>query len=176
MSCPAHALAESRRYLTSGDVDLIRRLCAVLDDEPIVVDLGAGSGTTAGAVFAERPSAFVMTVDIEQSAVDWAEAFITQAYPDTRLWCGLTCDSVWAARIFGDDTLDLLLIDSSHEYDHTVAEIAAWLPKVKRGAAIWCHDYTDLYPGVRRAVDEAVASGVVEPVAQDGWSIAVARV
>lgn len=168
MSCPSHALAESRRMLMREDVDLIRQLAATLDPEPMVVDLGAGSGTTAAAVFAERPAAFVTTFDINADNVNWARQFIETSHPEATMWIGQVMDSAAAARIFADASVDLLLVDSSHEYDHTVAEIDAWLPKLGPGALVWFHDYAGMYPGVTRAVDEAVAVGKFELIEARG--------
>ena len=57
----------------------------------------------------------------------------------------------------------MLLIDTSHEYEQTVAELEAWLPLVRLGAPVWLHDYRGPYPGVKRAVDEAVEAGLLRP-------------
>lgn len=169
MTCPAHQLAETRRMLTADDVDLIRFAATMLAGAPVVVDLGAGSGTTAAAVFAERPEACVFTFDVDPEAVGWAERFVGSL--GDVFWVGLVSDSAEAARIFADDTVDLLMIDSSHEYEQTVAEIAAWRPRMVRRGLVWFHDYVGEYPGVTRAVDEAVARGELEIIAQRGLGI-----
>lgn len=167
MSCPAHQLATTRRFLDWEDVDLIRELARSLPPDPVVADLGAGSGTTAGAVFAERPDANVVTVDHSAEAVDWAWRFLDGCGVSSDCWRGVVADSVEAAATVAAP-LDMLLIDSSHEYDHTVAELAAWLPRVRPGGVVWCHDYRGPYPGVARAVDEAVARGEIQLIAVRG--------
>ena len=61
--------------------------------------------------------------------------------------------SVRAARLFADDSLDMVFLDADHGYEATKADIA-WAQKV--GAAIISgHDYGDHCPGVGRAVEEA---------------------
>lgn len=49
--------------------------------------------------------------------------------------------SVNAARSFADGELDFVYIDGNHEYSHVVADIAAWIPKVKKGGIVAGHDY-----------------------------------
>jgi predicted O-methyltransferase YrrM len=134
-----------------------------------VVDLGAGSGTTAGAVFAERPFARVWTFDIDEAALNWAGAFVAALDPPVATrWHPMLMDSAAAVWPYRAGQLDMLMIDSSHEYAHTVAELAAWLPMLRPGGLVWCHDYRGTYPGVTQAVDEAVARGEVELIAVRG--------
>lgn len=49
--------------------------------------------------------------------------------------------------------LDFVFLDDDHSYEHVVAEIAAWEPRIRRGGWIGGHDYPD-FPGVARAVNE----------------------
>ena len=54
---------------------------------------------------------------------------------------------------FGNGYFDFVFIDASHDYDSVKADILAWLPKIKKGGWMICHDYM-LFEGVTRAVDE----------------------
>lgn len=67
--------------------------------------------------------------------------------------------SVEAAKKFPDGYFDLVYIDANHAYDYVKADIAAWLPKVKRGGIIGGHDYNE--EPVKRAVGELL-SPVIE--------------
>lgn len=62
-----------------------------------------------------------------------------------------------------EQPIDVLLIDGDHHYDVVKADIANWLPRVKKGGTVIFHDYAptqhnmDQFPhliGVRQAVDE----------------------
>jgi Methyltransferase domain/Protein of unknown function DUF115 len=67
-------------------------------------------------------------------------------------------DSVAAAKLHADASLDFVFIDADHSYEGCSADIMAWLPKIKPGGFISGHDYDNTeYPefGVKRAVDEA---------------------
>lgn len=51
------------------------------------------------------------------------------------------------------ESVDMIFLDGSHQYEDVVADIKAWLPKAKK--IICGHDYT-YYPGVKKAVDELI--------------------
>jgi len=61
--------------------------------------------------------------------------------------------SVQAAQFITND-LVAVFIDGDHEYDGCIADIRAWLPKVRSGGIIAGHDYSDTFPGVPKAVAE----------------------
>jgi len=73
-------------------------------------------------------------------------------------------------------SLDLVFLDADHSYEGVRADIAAWLPKVRKGGWIGGHDYDNGEPGydfsgVRKAVDEAF--GDVETDANFTWWVRI---
>ena len=50
-------------------------------------------------------------------------------------------DSVSAAGLFADDSLDLVFIDANHSFQAVATDIRAWLPKIRKGGIICGHDY-----------------------------------
>lgn len=48
----------------------------------------------------------------------------------------------------------LLIVDGSHEYEGAIRDLTLYAPKVVAGGMIFLDDYSQAYPGVRRAVDE----------------------
>lgn len=58
------------------------------------------------------------------------------------------------AEIYPDHSLDFVFIDADHHETAVVADIRAWLPKVRRGGVLAGHDI-DL-PAVARAVRKAL--------------------
>lgn len=54
-----------------------------------------------------------------------------------------------------DDSIDILYVDGSHEYDEVKQDLLDYYPKVKHGGVIGGHDYNPKgFPGVVQAVDE----------------------
>lgn len=63
-------------------------------------------------------------------------------------------DSLAAAEVFSDASLDFVYIDGSHLYESVKADFGAWYPKVAQGGIIAGHDWEPWNPGphVREAV------------------------
>lgn len=51
-------------------------------------------------------------------------------------------DSLTASAMFEDNSLDFVYIDADHSYESTMADILAWIPKVRVGGVLAGHDYT----------------------------------
>ena len=70
-------------------------------------------------------------------------------------------ESTTVAQTFDDGSVDAVFIDADHRYEHVRADIAAWLPKVRRGGMIAGHDYESReFPGVVQAVKETFGDAV----------------
>src|SRR5215471_1220493 len=57
------------------------------------------------------------------------------------------------------EPIGLLLVDGLHDYASVVADFHALADRLAPGARVALHDYSDYFPGVRRFVDEIIASG-----------------
>lgn len=77
--------------------------------------------------------------------------------------------SVLAASFVRDD-LDFVYVDAAHDYEHCLADIKAWLPKVKKGGVIAGHDFDPVFPGVKKAVEEMFA-GRYTLVGAQSWFV-----
>jgi hypothetical protein len=89
----------------------------------------------------------------EQQELNQVEAEEATAFAQSRRYI-VKHDSVKAARILAG--LDFVFIDAAHDYENVKADIAAWLPSIKRPGILSGHDYLDTC-GVKQAVDEAAA-------------------
>ena len=168
----ARELAESRMFLQVADVELIQKAVGMLAaEEPWIADLGAGSGTTAAAVFEANRNAKIWTIDISTENLNWAEAIVL-SMGMTDYWVALCMDSVQAAEFLSESAWDLVMIDTSHEYEHTKDELNAWIPRLNPGGYVWLHDYIG-YDGVKKAVDEFVETRRVNIIEQSGLGILV---
>ena len=59
-----------------------------------------------------------------------------------------------AAKMFLNESLDVVFIDLTHTYEAVKEDIQLWLPKVKKGGFIAGDDYHQHWQGVIQAVDE----------------------
>lgn len=164
--------------LQEADVDLIQHAARRLPRRRSavkVIDLGAGSGTTLAAVLCARSENVVgVTYDIDEANLHWSQAVWKNLLPgwsNSARWEWRQVDSVEAAEEHDDGSVDFLLIDTSHEFEHTAKEIIVWEPKMRKNGWLWLHDYVGDYPGVTRAVDAAIANGMLIAERQEGLGI-----
>jgi predicted O-methyltransferase YrrM len=67
----------------------------------------------------------------------------------------MACPSLTAAERVEDASLDFVFIDADHSYEACLADIKAWIPKVRAGGLICGHDFGHpRLPGVEQAVRE----------------------
>lgn len=99
-----------------------------------IIELGVrtGNSTAAFLAAAERYGGHVWSVDITYPAVP-VEWF------DTDLWTLTVGDDLLVAGLL-PDAVDVLFIDTSHHFAHTLAELRTYGPKVKPGGVILLHD------------------------------------
>src|SRR5262245_27614571 len=77
-------------------------------------------------------------------------------------------DSVSAARLFSNASLDWVHLDARHDYASVKADIEAWLPKVKPGGWLSGDDYdTQKWPEVVKAVDDVLPGA--DPWSNQQW-------
>lgn len=63
-------------------------------------------------------------------------------------------DSMAASSLFEENSLDFIFIDAVHEYEACKEDIKIWYPKVRIGGILSGDDFSDSYPGVKKAVQE----------------------
>jgi len=104
------------------------------------------------------------------SHLKWAEerdiyAIFKERMVKNNVWSiikPMVMESLTAANIFRDKSLDLVFIDADHRYQEVKKDIRAWLPKVREGGIISGHDceiqYKILTEWARKAIDEVINS------------------
>lgn len=106
----------------------------------LIVELGVRGGETAfvleqiAGLFGSR----VVLVDIEDCSTVPSSPQVTFVKSDDVAFAGRFRE--WCAEQRVEPSIDILHIDTSHLYDHTVREIAAWFPHLSERAKVFFHD------------------------------------
>jgi len=79
-------------------------------------------------------------------------------------------DSLSAARLFADASVDWIHLDARHDYASVSADIRAWLPKLRPGGWLSGDDYDEIkWPGVVQAVGELLPDAKPWSTGQWRW-------
>lgn len=148
-------------------LDGLRQFIATLPDKCTVVEVGCYRGEST-LEFLKR-AAVVVCVDPWQ---DWTDlndgvpsrgvqtrqaedAFDAAVKPFYGRVCKLKMQSVAASLILAGMSFDCVYIDGSHEEAAVAGDITVWMPHIKPGGVLACHDYGNVpFTGVQRAVDK----------------------
>jgi len=137
----------------------------------LFAELGFKKGAEIGVCRGEFSAVMLKTIpDLELFCVDnWQpyslirsenrqDLYHQQAVANLSRFPGakiLWMDSVEASRQIPDASLDFVYIDGAHDFDHVMADMLHWIPKVKHDGIIAGHDYP-IEPGVATAVNAYV--------------------
>lgn len=85
----------------------------------------------------------------------------------------LPYDSLTAVNYFADNSIDALFVDGSHDEDAVFKDNNTWLPKVRVGGIIAGHDWSNNFPGVKKAVIRTFGEGNfnIMPQAECWWKV-----
>jgi predicted O-methyltransferase YrrM len=111
----------------------------------------------------------LFSIDIDPPATDFTQKWVNRAglAEHVRLHLGDSAaeSSVEAAVRALGEMPQLILLDSSHQYEHTLRELDLWVPRMEPGSIMLLHD-TSVFAqtfdvegagGVQRALDEWLA-------------------
>lgn len=173
----ADTLQQAFRYLWPSEVQALKGLAQALPDNPRVVNIGAGAGTSALTFLEARHDLVLITVDIQQGDSPYgcleAERFILIEAGLEGRFEQFCMDSKVLGRFWqewGYKPVDMVFVDGDHSLDGCKGDITLWLPNIKPGGIIAIHDYKKEeayaqphpeevphpkpWPGVDQAVDE----------------------
>lgn len=184
--------ADENRAATTGDrkvqTDLARRVAR--GDELLMAEVGTLIGDTAKHFAKSVPRAKVLCVDTWFAAsADAAGAHnlnddLFSKFKDNcrseiasgriQPWRGLSSvvADLTANRTNMRGQFDLVYLDAGHSYEEVKADIEAWLPLLRDGGILCGHDFDNvdsedsiMFPGVRKAVEEAFGDDFERPPA-----------
>jgi glycosyltransferase involved in cell wall biosynthesis len=84
---------------------------------------------------------------------DFYQLFLKAIFPVAHVVKPVRAPSVEAAKRYADGSLDFVFLDAEHTFDNCLADILAWLPKMKPDGVLAGDDYG--YPTVQAAIKAA---------------------
>lgn len=134
-----------------GHLRLLRDLVVELDAQ-VVVELGVRWGRSTVALLAgvEQTGGRLWSCDVDPATHDWVPDEV-RSHPQWSFSGGDDLDMVENVP----RPIDLLFVDTSHEYGHTLAELHMYGPLVRPGGAVVLHDTDPVrWPDCARAVKD----------------------
>ncbi len=123
-----------------------------------VAEIGTAAAWTTSCLALARADREVHSYDVE--AHPERERYLALLHPADRARVHLH-DRPGGLGPADPPPVDAVFIDSSHEYDETVATFRTWEHAVRPGGIVAFHDWQDdAYPGVTRAVADLGLDGV----------------
>jgi len=160
----AESLQAAFKYLFPDEVKVLKELAQSLPGNPVVVNIGAGAGTSGLAFMESRSDLRLITIDIQKEdspfgcleaeenilreAGLWNDRVIHKqgnSYDIGNHWLMANIyDKHWLmANVTGFDygLVDMVFIDGDHNYVGCSGDIIAWRGNIKSGGIIAVHDY-----------------------------------
>jgi len=168
----AYKLRDAYHYLVDGEVEFLQELASSLSADPVVVNIGAGVGTSCLTFLEARWDINVVTVDnqAEEPPVDSGSSLRKEeaAVREAGMWCQRYDQVHGDSKEIGKtwpDPVDMVFVDGDHSYGGCRGDIEAWAPHVRTGGVIAIHDYDALHRGdntwyapIVRAVDDTLSA------------------
>lgn len=156
-------LRKSFKYLFPDELPALKSLALSLPPMPIIVNIGAGSGTSGLAFLEARSDATLLTIDIEDRDSPFGSLFSERVvmkeagldHLDGIQWFQVRGDSKnvgneWTKPIskrfyrfpdFSTFKIDLIFIDGDHEDENPWGDIVIWKQHIRKGGILAVHDY-----------------------------------
>lgn len=164
------------RYLFEAELPALKALVRRLPANPLVINIGSGSGTSGLAILESRPDVALITIDITDLSSPFgcleAERDVIKraglSHKAGSYWRQILGDSIdiglmWSDIITQQEVrsdlpsdqhgrfyrqADMVFVDGDHSYEHAKEDIEIWLTNLKEGGIIAVHDYrkADIVP------------------------------
>lgn len=158
MKTTSESVRDAFHYLYPDELPFLKKLVAsIKNDNPIVVNIGAGSGTSGLAILESRPYVTLVTIDItDESSPFGCLAAERQVVTNAGFgnlfgirWFQIHARSQEVAKSWGKTTLvdklmgkvDMVFVDGGHSYQDCYDDVHGWLPHIVPGGVLAVHDY-----------------------------------
>ena len=153
----AYEVANWLAYLTLAEVDALKAIIHSLPNNPKVVNIGAGGGTSGLAIMETRDDVHLTTIDktleshpygcLAAETTVLTDAGILPNALDRYHQIHGDSKSVGEHWLKDDQKVDFVFVDGDHSFSGARGDITLWLQNLKEDGIIAVHDYkkTELY-------------------------------
>lgn len=150
MAHTSESLRQAFKYFYPQELPLLKSLPYMVRTSPVVVvNIGAGAGTSGLAFLETRDDVILHTIDITDASSPFgclhAEREVVQGAGLGHLfgvrWFQHHVDSKLLAANWSGEPVDIVFIDGDHTYEGAVGDILLWLPHIRKGSYMAVHDY-----------------------------------
>lgn len=177
-------------YLFISEVYALKQLAQSLPANPVVCNIGAGSGTSGLAFMESRPDLFLITIDTQADDSPFGclvaeDRVLREAGFSPSRWMHFQGDSKDYGRewqrvcydIFtnvrngiASHKVDCIFVDGDHTYNGCKGDILSWLPNIKPGGIMAVHDFNK-----REVYKDGPIEGAPHPLPWPGVDRAVRK-
>lgn len=151
----AHDLAEKHGMLSGDEVDLLQECAMLLPSDPVIINMGAGVGTSAVAFLEIRPDCFIFSID--RKIVPAEADAINEANLDASRCLRVLTNTGHAGKNW-PFRVDLIFGDAAHHLDGVREEVSRWRPRMKNNGIYIFHDYGHPnIPGLKELIDDLMS-------------------
>lgn len=162
------------------EVNMLKALASSLPDNPVIVNIGAGRGTSGMAFMESRDDVRLITIDVVNEMLlnggleseRWEFGKTDFPLP-TQEWEQIHEDSVTVGKEWDRGQVDMVFVDGDHSYDGAYGDISSWVPHIKNGGFIAIHDYKRGSVDYKSYVDKGVMGITTNQKDVDGVDNAV---
>ena len=153
----SHVISKSWGYLRIGEIKALKKVVSTLPKNPLIINLGAGFGTSSLGMAEERQDSTIHTWDLRASSPlggleNERNAFARADLPHPIQHLQDTSEG---GREWDGKKVHLVFVDAGHKRPEITADIEAWLPHIRKRGIIAFHDYGSRHHGdVKKVIDE----------------------
>lgn len=153
---------------SDGCIDIYKQIVDLSDNNSHFVEVGSWKGQSSAFMAVEIiNSGKKITFDCvdhfkgskeeihqnDENIKNLQEIFLQNMQPVNGFYNCINMDSIEAAKLYNNESLDFVFLDGSHDYDSIKNDIFAWYPKIKKNGILAGDDYF-VFPDVKKAVNE----------------------
>ena len=149
----AYKLADWIGYLTRPEIDLMIILAQSLPANPVVINIGAGVGTSGMAFMEARQDLTLYTIDVNDhdnpygGLMNERNAFEWSGFLGAKRHHQIHDDSKKVGKRWRRGAVDCVFIDGDHTDEGVIGDIENWKPRIKDGGIMIFHDYFSPFHG-----------------------------